>query len=263
MALRQLTIEEMVQISAPWATSGTPARSALQRVAHLAALLAQIDEAHRGIHAAKPTTEDATLKQLSAEEAALDVQHDTLVRGTHGVLTMLAEVSAAADELLGLRDLLFPEGLEHIRKTYRGEAGHAAMVASRLNKSARARLKAVTLHDKTLLDLADEWLAIAKKLGELEAERAHLSEASPGTPGQVNAARLQWIRVVNAMIAMAELAEIDADTDALLFAALRAAERAASGRARRRAPVGEPAPEPTPSPEPLPSPNGPAGGSQT
>ena len=64
---------------------------------------------------------------------------DALVRGIYGSLTMLAQVSSTSDELLGLRDLLFPEGAAHTQKTYRGEAGHAALVAARLDANLQAK----------------------------------------------------------------------------------------------------------------------------
>jgi len=142
-----------------------------------------------------------------------------------------------------LRDLFFPEGAAHTQKTYRGEAGHAALVASRLDASAQARLKAVSLQEKNLLDLVNEWLGVAKQLGDLEEERARLSPPSSSTAAEINNARLGWVRVVNALVANADLVGLDGDTDRLLFSALRAAERTADGRGKK-SPDAPPAPSP-------------------
>jgi len=46
MALKRLTAQEMVQLSAPWISAKDPARAALEKVPLLAALLPQIPKAH-------------------------------------------------------------------------------------------------------------------------------------------------------------------------------------------------------------------------
>ncbi len=155
-----------------------------------------------------------------------------MARGVYNALTALSEVTNASEELLRLRDLLLPEGLTHTQLTYRGEAGHAALVSSRLDDALRARLKSVTLHDKTLLDLLEAWLATASKLGALEEQRARLSAPAATTAAQVSAARMAWVRVTNTLVANAELAGLDNDSDRTLFAALRAAERTADSRGK-------------------------------
>jgi len=234
MAFKRLTAQEMIQLSAPWVTPNDPASAALAKVPLLAALLPQLEAAHRAIFEVQAQNEDPKAKSLSLAEAELDASHDDLVRGIHGALSALSELSPSADDLLRMRDLLLPDGLDHTRKTYRGEAGHAAIVASRLDDGLRARMKSVTLHDKNLLELVDAWLDGARKLGTLEEERARLSAPSATTAAQINAARLGWVRVTNALVANAELAQLDADADRTLFSALRAAERTADGRKRPR-----------------------------
>ena len=243
MALKRMTVEEMIQLSTPWVTAGNVARTAIEKVPLLAALLPQLQSAHSAIFAVRAQAEDPKVQRLSQQEAEVDAKHDALVRGIYGSLSMLAQVSANADELLRLRDLLFPEGAAHTQKTYRGEAGHAALVASRLDASAQARLKAVSLQEKNLLDLVNEWLGVAKQLGDLEEERARLSPPSSSTAAEINNARLGWVRVVNALVANADLVGLDGDTDRLLFSALRAAERTADGRGKK-SPDAPPAPSP-------------------
>ena len=168
----------------------------------------------------------------------------------YGTLPMLAPISSAPQELLDLRDKLYPQGLEHIKMSYRAEVGHAALVAAQMDEALQARLKAVTLHQTTLFDMYNEWQSAAQLLGQLEDERVRLSGASPSVAGEVSAARNRWIRMAKALMANAKIAEVDAATDTLLFSALRAAERAAENRVHGHA---EPAPAPVPAPAPAPN----------
>jgi hypothetical protein len=232
MALKRLTAQEMVQLSAPWVRAGDPARAALEKVPLLAALLPQITAAHRTLFVVEVQRDDAKAKSLSEAAATLDAKHDELTRGIYSALTMLSEIAGSSDELLRIRDRLLPDGLMHTKLTYRGQAGHAALVSSRLDDLLRARLKGIVLHDKNLLDLVEAWLATAKELGILEEQRARISAPAETTAANVNDARMTWVRVVNALLANAELVQLDHDSDRLLFAALRVAERTGDGRRR-------------------------------
>jgi hypothetical protein len=143
-----------------------------------------------------------------------------------------------------LRDRLLPDGLSHINRSHRAEAGHTKLAASMLTPVDRAALKAVSLRDKTMLDLVDQWLAVGKELGEVEAARAQLlGGPDSGSAAEVNAARLSWIRTVNAFRAMAEMNGLDEPTDHLLFSALRIVEKAAARRGKS-AEVVDPGPTP-------------------
>jgi hypothetical protein len=247
MALKRLTTEEMSQVSAPLVATDSPPRTVIDKFPTLTALLPQLQSAHKGVLAMRRQVENPKLQELSDREASLDADHDDRVRGIYGALTGLALVSGAGPELTQLRDILFPEGLAHTQKTYRGEAGHAAMVASHLDANTQARFKAVNLHDVNLLDLVNSWLGVAEQLGKLEDERARLTPA-PNTAAEVNNARLSWVRIMNAFVANAELADLDEDSDRLLFGPLRAAEQTADTRGRGK---NAPAPVPGPVPDPV------------
>ncbi len=234
MALVRLTGEEMVQLSAPWVTPDNPAHTVISGVPLLTALLPQIGAAHQLIISMIPAAESPKIKELSVTEAELDARHDTLVRGIHGGLTSMALMSANGAGLITLRDLLLPEGLQHTRKTYRGEAGYAALLEPRLDADTRRRLADVKLHDQTLETLVDAWLTIAQQLGELEEQKAQLIGPTGNSALEISQARFGWIRVVKALLANAELAQISDDQDRILFAALRAAELTADRRKRVR-----------------------------
>lgn len=245
MVLRLLTPEEMVTISAAWVMADEPGRKALAQFPLLAALLPELERVHQILFELK-AKEPSELAALRQREAEVDAKHDAYVHILYDTLTVIATVAAKADELLKLRDRLFPEGLLHVRKSYRTEVGHAAFVASQADDALRAKLKAVALHESSLLDYYDQWQAAAQSLAELEDERARLMKSAPSVAGELYAARQGWIRVVKLLVTNAEAIHIDAATDELLFSALRATERAA--RARLKQTPAEPSPSPSPQP---------------
>lgn len=257
MALKRLTNEEMVQVSGEWVVAGSPARKAMLAKEELSGLVPRVEAAHTGLLALQPTAPTARAASLMAEAAALDQTHDTLIRGVHGLLgglILLADTPEQAEAYAHLRTVLLPEGLDHIQKTYRGEAGAAEMLASRLEADAAARkqLKDIQVGKKPLAAFVTRWIEAARQLGKLESERAQL-DATPAEGGgaKLLAARNGWIRAVNALLANAELAEVDEATDRLIFGTLRAAERNADRRGRGGDKSGEtppPAPVGTPTP---------------
>lgn len=244
MALTLLTAEEMVMISAAWVMADEEGRKAIARIPLIAVLLPNLEKAHNAILTLR-SKEPPNIGAISAKESEVDAEHDALVRAIYGVLTVLAPVSPDHDELIALRDKLFPEGLTHTQLSYRGEVGHAAVIAAQLDDAMKARLAAIPVHKGTLLDLVLSWLDSAKQLGQLEEERGRMTGISPSLPAEMRSARSAWIRMTKALMANARIAELDAATDQLLFAALRRAERAAESRAPARAVA---APEPPPSP---------------
>jgi hypothetical protein len=104
-----------------------------------------------------------------------------------------------------------------------------------MDSALEARLKTVNLHDRNLLELVHEWQIVAKQMGQLEDERARLAPGSTSAADIIKA-RLAWVRVMNALQANAELAQVDESTDHLLFDPLRAAEKAASNRGKSKSP---------------------------
>ena len=241
MALKKLSSEEMIQLSTPWISAGDAANEAILQVPLLAALLPNVQAAHEALFKMRAHTVDSRTQQLSQDAAALDAKHDDLVRNIHRAFTLLADVFKANTEILQLRDLLLPEGLQHTMKTYRGKAGHAALVASKLDTDTTVALKALTIKDTNLLELVQTWLDTAKKLGDSEEARARLNSTNGPTASEVTIARTRWIRMANALLANSDLIELDEANQSTLFAALHVAEKTADLRGR-----GPDALEPTP-----------------
>ncbi len=178
MGIGWLLFQEMIPVSDPWVTEGTPARVAIEKVPPLAALKPQLQQAHGAIVELR-SKDTPQLQALSQQETQVDAKHDALVKLIFNALTVLSDGAANGPELLILRDTLFPEKLKHMRKSYRGEVGHAVLVAKQMDEAMLARLKAVQLNDKTLFDMYTGWQETAAQLGKLEDERAHLSQAMP------------------------------------------------------------------------------------
>ena len=231
----------MLQVSSTWIEPQSPARAAILANADLSGKLPRIEEAHAGLAAAAQPAKQPRINAIIGEEAGLDARHDSIIRGVFGLLTATAEVlgGEAAAELMALRDTLLPEGLSSMQKSYRAEAGQAAQLEDRLTPTVVACTDAILVgqgpSQKSLTHYLQEWIVIGKKLGGLEDEKGRLlagqpSDASSGL--SLVKARNRWIRVVNALVADGELAELPAPTDTLLFGPLRDAEKKAMLRAR-------------------------------
>jgi len=261
MALKRLSTAEMVQISGPWVTNGTPARKGLQALPECVGILPRVEEAHKQLHGARPGQGDARAAAISAEAAEIDARHDAVVRGVDlvldGIALLLGE-GGRAREIDAARSILTPEGVSIISTSYRNEAGAAALLASRLGRAPDVtKLLASIVVDKktTLASFVNERIALGERLGELEDERAQLRLAATESSAVANVnARNAWIRAVNALIANAELAGIPPEQDAMLFGALREAKTKANRRGK--APAVEPTPgaaDPNAIPSPIPS----------
>lgn len=236
MALKNLTVEEMVAISVGWVGVDKAAHLALKANARLSALLPDIERAHVNIYRVTPQAVDPRKAELAQQAVALDLKHDLLARGIYGVLTEYAHLVEDGAEYLKLRDYLYPNGIAPaIQVSFRGQAGYADLLKSRLNADIEQRLQNFVLPNTNLLEKVTQWLDTAQQLGNIEEQRAHLEKTEgPSFGQQVVDARNQWIRVVNAFISLASLSTLDPQHDLLLFGPLREAESRADARALRR-----------------------------
>ncbi len=238
MALKRLTTAEMVQVSGAWIAEDSAAHKALYSVPELGGLVERVALAHKALHEAQPGLENPRVAAIVREATTVDAEHDGLIRGVHMFLTslaLLAETQDRSDMYAGLLDFLLPNGLDHMQMTYRGEAGAAELLASRIDSDANVKrqLKEIMVGKKPLVHFINAWIEKARRLGELEDERASFAVSAGATSGiKMVFARNGWIRAVNALEAIAGLAELDEETDRIIFGALRLAEKAADRRAR-------------------------------
>jgi hypothetical protein len=234
MALKRLSVEEMVQLSTPWVTRGSEARRVIEDTALLAPLLPLLEEAHQAVFEVRPRPVDAHVQSLADEAVGLDTAHDELVRGVYGALSSVAYLAENGAQLLALRERLFPEGLTHTQKSYRGQAGHAALAATRLDEGARRLLRGIVFAGGSLQDAVDRWLETAAELGRLEDERAQVGATNRASPAETSVARNAWVRAATALFTTADLAQLTERADQLLFGPLRQAERIAESRRKSK-----------------------------
>ena len=248
MAFKNLQTEEMLQVSASWTDPPSPARAAILSIPDLSAKLARIDEIHSILGAAAQPSKNPRLDEISAEEAKIDVRHDAIIRGAFGFLTSTAELlgGETGADLIQLRDILVPDGLPSLQKSYRAQAGQAQQLADRLTPAIKMRTSAILIGhvpaQKSLTEYLEEWIALGKQLGEREDEKGRLlaEQSELATGSSLVKARNRWIRVVNAFVADGELAELAPATEALVFGPLRDAEKKADARARSAPPANVP-----------------------
>jgi hypothetical protein len=242
MALNRFMAAEMVELSDPWVTEGSPANAAIKSKPLMASLLPRMTASHNALLVLQPLAQDPKAKRLGDQARDLDAKHDELVLAIYGSLTAVARVSERSDDLLKLRDKLLPDGASHTIRSYRAEAGHTKLVASRLDAGTQDALKAITLDKTNMLDLVQHWIGVGKDLGQVEAERALLGIPESAPAAEVNAARLDWVRTVNALRAMADMSDLDEPTDHLLFSALRITEKSVARRGKTEVVDPEPTP---------------------
>jgi hypothetical protein len=243
MALKNLTSEEMLQLSGNWIDPKSPAHAAIITVPELAAKLQRMGDTHGGLANAAQPPENPRLAQISAEEGPIDLRHDAIIRGIFGHLTATAELvgGEAGEQLIALRDKLIPDGLSSQQKTYRAEAGQAAQLADRLTADVLKQTDAIIVGQgaaaKSLTEYLKEWITLGKQLGALEDEKGKIlaEQADAATGTALVKARNQWIRLVNSFIADGALAQLDDGTDALVFGPLRDAGKKADARVRAAA----------------------------
>ncbi|APR87008.1 hypothetical protein A7982_12357 [Minicystis rosea] len=237
MAIKNLQTPEMLLISGTWLAQGSDVNAALLSVTELAGSAPRLETVHTALLKAGQPVANKALAEIIDEEGRLDVRHDAIIRGAFGTLTALAELLGGSEGAaqIALRDFLLPEGLQSQLKSYAAEAGQAAALADRMTPEVRTKTDAVPIgsgpNAKPLTVYLDELIGLGGKLGELEAKRATIENAATQA-GALSKARLAWVRVVNALVANAELAELPADKDALLFDLLRSTEKKADERAR-------------------------------
>lgn len=243
MALKRLRTGEMVSLSASLTQADHADRLLLAGIPAAAALLPTLDSAHHQLLMTQPSaTAPERAAAIILEERTLDIRHDSVLRGCFTLLQALSYLTSNAEEaklLIELQHVLLPEGLVATQKTYREEAGQAALLESRLTPAHLARLASIkTLHGITLRDSVQEWMQIGKALGKLEDERGGGLEAASPTAAEGLAARNRWIRTVNAIRGVLDLVEADEPGVTAILSRIAEAER----RADRRSEDAEAAP---------------------
>ena len=237
MALRSLSLGEMIQISRAWVEAGA-AKTILDSIPEMKSVSRRLEEGHAALLAIQPEPEDPELARLTTEGAEVDARHDNLIRGVHGLLTALAALAAEpaqAEELTRLRDLLLPGGTGVVIRSYREEAGEGLRLAQRIGP-VMGKLTTIPIPGGNLMHAVNEWLACARRLGEIEDKRGEKAMKQTRAPGALEVSRLrdQWVRAARALESMLDMIGVEPAKQAVLLGPLREAEAAADRRASRR-----------------------------
>ncbi len=234
MALKRLYTGEMVSLSGPWTQSEHADRVLLASIPATAALLPQLDAAHANLFSMQVAPESTPrLNVIGKAQKRIDVRHDDVIRGLFGLLQSLAFLTPDADLAVRLHHLLavlLPEGLDAVLKSYRDEAGQAALIESRLSPDEVSLLKRVKTLEGTAWDSVREWISLAAQLGVLEEERAGVKEAPGPAPADVVTARNAWIQTINAIRTVLELVSSNDPGVELILNRIGEAERKAAHR---------------------------------
>lgn len=228
MALRSLSTENMVVVTDALTKRGSPERGAIEAVPEAAALLPQIEAAHRGLLASQPIV-NADVAKLSAQLAEADTRHDALIRGIHLRFESELQLATESDEraeLARARDAVLPTGLTVITRSWTEQAGEARLREARVDASIQRTLTRTKTRGGTLFEHYQELQELALRIDRLERERAALIGAQ--TPGSESVkARNQWIRCINALAMV--LAAVGVDETPIL-GRCRALEARVDGR---------------------------------
>ncbi|GAB4570562.1 MAG: hypothetical protein Tsb0020_25440 [Haliangiales bacterium] len=206
MSYQDWCIDEMVSLSAAWVTPGHADRAALLEVPGVAACMSRIEEAHAELVASQRAAEEDRLDEIIAQLTALGARAESLWRGIRSILMGHFHLSTDAERVVALQrldEVVFPHGLATVHFGYREVAGYGALLEARLDDAARALLASISAEHGTLLDALDEWLAIARQIGELQAER----EQTPSLRVSVARQRERWIHAIDALQHLIAVAE--------------------------------------------------------
>lgn len=234
MALKRLYTGEMVSLSGPWTQSDHPDRALLASIPATAALLPQLDSAHASLLSMQVKPESTPrLNVIGKAQKRIDVRHDDVIRGLFGLLQSLAFLTPDAELAVRLHHLLavlLPDGLDAVLKSYRDEAGQAALLESRLSPEEVSLLKRIKTLEGTAWESVREWISLAAQLGVLEDERAGAKEAPGPAPSDVVTARNAWIRTINAIRTVLDLVSSNDPGVELILNRISEAERKAEHR---------------------------------
>jgi hypothetical protein len=232
MNLKILPTNVMLAQSRRWLTE-PELREPLERHALGAAMLLEIRRAHDRLslqseHRRKLAVALARLTKLISD---YDVVHDSKGRALYTGLTSLAE-GADDPELarlyLDTRDLLFPEGLAIVTRSYAYEAGAIEALERRVTPELLAQLESIPMGTQTMAAWYRAWVAAGHELGRLVGQResllARTTRGGTGTAEvDLRAARGQWIGSVQTFLSALDLMGLAPELRENLLSALAAA----------------------------------------
>ncbi len=253
MARKDLTVDHMVELAASWLDPARD-RPILENDELLRGPLAIIERATTSLLTLRKQSglTDQEIARLTGRLTELDSFHDRMARCVYYALDSGENLASTPEEIekyQQARLLIFPDGLNVTRRSYREQAGFARRIDEQLKAPTRQWLAGIVIHGQPLDTVIATWFETARTLGIKFAER----EALRGTdnPEEVRAIQIyeernRWIRGVNTLIAMLEETDIPADTRRRLLVNLYHAEaQAVADRAAQKSAASPAVDEPT------------------
>lgn len=243
-AMNHLSTQAMIGVTNELLTTN---HDELKAQPELTVPLQLIDKAHTQLITLFKTTGQTKqiVQKLTNELTQADARHDRKARGVHAALSAwldLTDDPELAQQLIRVRDDLFPIGLSVTQRSYREQAGAALQTRQFLTPATCDILAACTFAPNSLLTETYDWLDTAQNIGEMQAERSRLlGDSDDDTVSQSNLrdARFAWIRAMNVFLNLLDYTKLDADTQRRLLADLRDAQN------RARKPDTSAPPQPT------------------
>lgn len=211
MHLSRLSPSEMLTLSQTFLDPSHPANQALAAKSELASLISRLRETHQ-VLLAHQSQDEVRASSLQRDMRALDAEHDDLVHGFDNLcqaMLLLVDDEDARKRWERLYQLLLPGGRKVAKLSYQAEADNALLLRQIIDgmpDADRYFLKAHRIGGRTLLDIIERLIATGKELGEKELERQALPVAP--TDDALLTARNQWVRIVGAIVAMLQMAEL-------------------------------------------------------
>ena len=232
MNLNILPINVMLAQSKKWLNE--PAmRDPVTRHALGQAVLAEVRKAHErlSLQAERRRQLEVMLANLTERIGAADLRHDRKARAIHAALQGLIE--GTDDPVLRqlymiLLQLLFPEGLAIVNRSYDYQAGAVEALERRMTPDKLAELESIPVGRETLADWYRAWIAAGNELGNLMTEREYVYKSTGrGGSGMVDvdlrAARLQWVNTIQTYLSTLDLMDLGQNDRERLLSPLEAA----------------------------------------
>ncbi len=247
--LHNIPNNAMLNISAQW-LENPEFRQTLEGGGHVGkGVLQQLEGAHEGFADLQHQRDSAhaRLRQLIDLITRLDILHDRKARSLYYSFDALIEGADDDQEIAQYRELqqaLFPKGLRVIRLPFAEQGGAAVALDRAVGPELRAKLEAISVGPRTLLDLFEAWIKAGLELGKAVQQRAELraslsAEGSVGGEIDLRVGRKTWLQAVRGLLWAIESSEALRGLEEPVVATLEEAV----GASRRQRDDGE-APEP-------------------
>ena len=211
MHLSRLSIGEMLSLSQTFLDPTHAAHQALAGTPEVASLMPRLRDVNQVLLASQ-SADEVRAGSLQKEVTTLDAEHDDLVSGLDCLFQSARHLIEDAEERARweqLHELLLPEGRKMALMSYQVEADNAALlehILAELPAADKDTLKGQFMGKRSAFEIIERWIVVGKELGKKERER--LSVPVAPTDSALQAAQHQWVRLVGAISAMLQMAEL-------------------------------------------------------